>query len=109
MSGKQREALEKCDVLLKRITKSAWFIESRMGLTKETMDVGNAITAALAEPPCNCEVGTAEEQTDRFNNYCDRFLSNHGCSNCPLNNREVNIVTCVCKWSQMPHESEVKE
>ena len=104
MSSKQREALEKCDALLKRITKSAWFIEARMGLTKETMDVGNAITAALAEPVLNCEVGTAEEQVKRWQIFCDAQVC---CEGCPCNKEGDISAKCFARWSQMPYKSEV--
>jgi hypothetical protein len=103
MSSKAREALEKCDALLKRITKSAWFIETRMGLTKETMDVVNAITEAISEPLRNCDVGTVEEQEERFDVFCSRGK----CDNCPLEKEGV-WSNCVIRWSQMPYESEVK-
>ena len=32
----------------------------------------NEIIAALSAPPRNCDVGTAEEQADRFNKFCGK-------------------------------------
>lgn len=59
-----------------------------------------AINAALAEQVKNYEVGTAEEQEDRFRRYCN----SHGtfCGDCQLyDNRRGE---CRFAWSQMPYE-----
>lgn len=53
--------------------------------------------AALAAPPRNCDVGTAEEQAERFNAFCDVELREH-CRNCRL----CNAVDCELAWAQMP-------
>lgn len=65
--------------------------------------------AALAEPRRNCDVGTAEEQTERmYENYC----SHHECYviptdaepyGCPLYEQGVD---CRLKWAQVPYEEE---
>ena len=44
---------------------------------KEAQDMANA---ALSDPPRNCDVGTAEEQTRRWNRFCYR----HECLSCPV-------------------------
>ena len=65
--------------------------------------------AALASPPRNCDVGTEEEQEERFTKFClkDRPCAAGGgvfCAfECPLN----IIENCRLKWAQMPYESEV--
>lgn len=100
---KLREALAKADKALARISKSAWFLESNFAETIEVMKAGNAIEEALALPRRNCDVGTAEEQVERFFNFCKRRKS---CDLCPSNSDSV--VECAIKWSQMPYE-EVKE
>lgn len=102
MSSKVREALEKCDALLKRITESAWFIEASIGTTKDVMDVGNAITEALSVPLRNCDVGTVREQDARFDDFCRFDIC--GCDKCPL---KKTAEDCVLVWAQMPYE-EVK-
>jgi hypothetical protein len=110
MSSKHREVLEQCDALLKRITKSAWFIEARMGLTKEVMDVGNAITEALTEPVRNCDIGTPEEQSVRMSKFCsEQYEKSDGimlCSSCRFHG--IEGLDCQFAWSQMPYEGEVK-
>ena len=54
--------------------------------------------AALAAPARNCDVGTAEEQAERFKAFCDNY---HTCSCCPLNFTD-DITACPIEWSQMP-------
>ena len=98
-AAKMREALEKCDALLQRITKSAFFLDANMGLTIDTMNVGNAITEALSAPPRNCDVGTVEEQKKRFRDFCIRSK----CDSCPCSG-ECNWAYCAIRWSQMPYE-----
>lgn len=66
--------------------------------------------AALAEPARNCDVGTAEEQAERFKQFCnDHQEPWHGCANyCPVLMSEK----CALAWAQMPYEvkeSKVKE
>lgn len=67
------------------------------------------MTKALASPPRNCDVGTAEEQEDRFFNFCKA----HECTmNCPIkkkwNFKCGHKPSCGVIWSQMPYESEQK-
>lgn len=60
--------------------------------------------AALSAPPRNCDVGTAEEQEKRMNEFCN--LHKHGgsvyaCENCEL----FTVDRCELAWSQMPYEA----
>ena len=63
--------------------------------------------AALAAPPRECDVGTAEEQEQRFLKFClkDRPCAAGGgvfCAfECPLN----TIKNCGLKWAQMPYDA----
>jgi len=57
---------------------------------------------ALAKPPRNCDVGTAEEQAERFAKYCDRF---HRCNGCPCCGK-MKYNRCEFIWAQMPYEAE---
>ena len=62
--------------------------------------------AALSEPLRNCDVGTAEEQSERYEKFCYAHRSREkGCGGCPL----CDIPYCEFAWMQMPYESEVKE
>lgn len=61
------------------------------------------VKAALAAPPRNCDVGTVEEQVERFREFCDDEKgSREHCRNCRL----CNAVDCELAWSQMPCEAE---
>lgn len=97
---KQREALEKADAALARISKSAWFMDANFGETVGVVEAGKAIRQALASPPRNCDVGTAEEQECRFHDFCGEHASN-GCGNCPA---MKGAALCVVNWGQMPYE-----
>lgn len=56
---------------------------------------------ALAARPRNCDVGTAEEQADRFVEFCDEEKGNREhCRNCSL----CNAQDCELAWAQMPYE-----
>ena len=54
-ASKMREALEQADAVLSLISKSAWFIDANFAVTKAVIEAGNAIEAALAAPPRNCD------------------------------------------------------
>lgn len=68
------------------------------------------VNPALAKPPRQCDVGTAEEQEERFIKFClkDRPCAAGGgvfCAfECPLN----TIENCRLKWAQMPYEEVAK-
>lgn len=90
MSSKQREALKEADIIL-----------SVMGYDVSS-PIRTQIKAALAEPLKNCEVGTPQEQSIIFDNFCNT------CSTCPLKDKRANmrLVQCEFIWAQMPYEKE---
>ena len=58
-----------------------------------------------AETRRNCDVGTAEEQAERFKKFCfDHQAPWHGCTNCPVLMSEK----CALTWAQMPYTEEVE-
>lgn len=63
------------------------------------------VNTALAAPPRNCDVGTAEEQAERFEQFClDNHSAEHLCSRCPLGKQLGNDVDmCQLHWAQMPY------
>ena len=71
-----------------------------MSLTQVCARLSARIDSALAAPPRNCDVGTAEEQEDRFRRYCNSRGT--FCGDCPLyNNRRGE---CRFAWAQMPYK-----
>lgn len=60
--------------------------------------------ALSANPIRNCDVGTAEEQAERYGRYCDKFTSDGmHCENCPCCGK-IPFGKCEFVWSQMPYE-----
>ena len=62
--------------------------------------VVKVVKAALSAPPRNCDVGTAEEQAERFSFFCTRY---HGCAKCNLNK---GLKDCKFSWAQTPYAEE---
>lgn len=67
--------------------------------------------AALAAPRLNCEVGTAEEQAERFENFCLKYIGcaeetgGSHCIGCPLEKASRHTTQkCELYWAQMPYE-----
>lgn len=88
-----REALE-----------AAWKVIKSMGgyWASQTLPI---IDAALAAPPRNCDVGTAEGQEGRFMRYCNSHYRPNEvdaeCRDCLLSSHRI---TCEFAWAQMPYE-----
>lgn len=62
---------------------------------------------ALAEPVRNCEVGTTEEQDERFKNFCLSYYEpcnvDGECWKCPLFKTKTR---CPIAWAQLPYDEE---
>ena len=65
----------------------------------------NWAQSALASPPRNCDVGTAEEQAKRFKKFCNKHCRGSNvrfpCLTCPL-----PVDKCQLAWAQMPYAQE---
>ena len=70
----------------------------------DPVEIRDIARAALATPPRNCDVGTADEQAKRMDVFCARHGERIGCSwrcdNCPL----CSIERCDLVWAQMPYQ-----
>lgn len=95
-AAKLRVALLRCDAI-------AQLPEVRN--EQSIKDMRNIIRQALAAPPRNCDVGTAEEQTRRMEaEYCHVQKSCYESPSgreCPLHKAEVD---CRLIWAQMPYK-----
>ena len=62
--------------------------------------------STLAAPPRNCDVGTADEQEDRFERFCDthKYVGDDGANICSQDCPCYNNLDCGVRWSQMPYE-----
>ena len=78
-------------------------------IQKLVSDIGKA-RAALALPRRQCDVGTADEQAERFENFCLKHIYagetvGMHCVGCPLVNASKNVTQeCGLYWAQMPYE-----
>jgi len=69
-------------------------------LRDSLLEIERIVAAALAAPPRNCDVGTPEEQQERFNRFCKP------CSDsCPFSECKT-IVECAIKWAQTPYAAQ---
>ena len=98
-AAKMREALEQIRELLsiggKLDTAMCIRYEAAYLIAKE----------ALSAPPRNCDVGTADEQRDRLEEFCARhfrYSADNPCSGCPAYN--VDSRPCVYSFLQIPYD-----
>ena len=60
--------------------------------------------SALSDPPRNCDVGTAEEQLDRYGLFCQNKCpiceNRHSCHICGERYR----MKCMVAWAQLPYD-----
>ena len=72
-------------------------------LAKKTCDRMNK-EVEISRPLRNCDVGTAEEQAERFKEFCEDSQVDEDycsvCSKCVLKNES----NCTLTWAQMPYE-----
>ncbi len=104
-----REALLKC-----REIASQWEADEAAGVAGTTdkpesrsaaeavTDMEFEINAALAAPPRQCDVGTAEEQAERFEDYCEKRCCASDCDHRMY--EDESKVGCTLIWAQMPYE-----
>ena len=99
MEGDQMKMRE---ALLKIETVAGEAVENGTIELPQYSKIVDIVESALSAPARNCDVGTAEEQVERFDKFCDI----HDCkSDCPLFKAE----SCEFAWSQMPYEAKEGE
>ena len=70
----------------------------------EAARVAAAMRAYKSEPR-NCDVGTAEEQFERWIAFCGRY--DDDCTGCPCDvEADVSFTHCFANWAQMPYAQE---
>jgi hypothetical protein len=110
-AAKMREAIVEIIDYLEPIRK--WTMPSKENHTRLTAlfaavdTVYQKAKAALAAPARNCDVGTADEQTDRFKDLCRKYRRGPGpranCKGCPIQHESLHV-GCTFAWSQTPYE-----
>lgn len=100
-----QSVIAKCIDILNKIPDSCGYGGLVDDVADELCDLREEyVKSALAEPPRNCDVGTAEEQEVRFRNYCWNHSSrdkNMECQ-CPIDAEAK--AGCKLTWAQMPYE-----
>lgn len=94
-----RKALEQASYFLHRHHMGAVYAPDGETLIY-CWDVAKIVDDALAAPRRNCDVGTIEEQLQRFEAYCS---AHEPCESCPLD-RPRATPSCGVHWSQLPYE-----
>lgn len=105
-----REALEKtqsviatCMEILNKIPDGCDYDGLVDEVADELCDLREShVNSALSAPPRNCDVGTPEEQAERYENLCDSHTCGSICSGscCPLYDYDCSPFA----WAQMPYE-----
>jgi len=93
--GNQMKIIE----ALKEINRVVW---DKKRHTKEEVEAHRLATEAMTAPPRNCDVGTAEEQTKRLRNNCNKYKPS--CIGCKYAT-DLQKVNCWLAWAQMPYEA----
>lgn len=103
-----RRALEDTEELLEHFAKPGTMLHSAFFLRMRDN------RAALAAPPRNCDVGSAEEQAGRCRNFGDRYnpCAYKGYARCAedcpvhlkLTQEGHGELQCQLEWAQMPYE-----
>ena len=95
-AAKMREALsDACYAMFN-------FLKTQNGGYEEMANALDKAKAALATHPRNCDIGTVEEQAERFDEFCYNHRSREkGCGDCPL---LEGGPCCELAWTQMPYE-----
>lgn len=95
-AAKLREALERI----------AHYTDNRDGMDDPYCADGHILAdiakEALKEPIRNCDVGTAEEQSRRFEEYCESEVCKR--NRCKSQAKALCIERCALAWAQMPYE-----
>lgn len=96
-----REALKQAKEIARTIYSTSDKGSPHEDLAEKIVEI---VSAALAAPTRNCEVGTAEEQAERYGRYCDKFTTDSmHCESCPCCGK-ILLGKCEFAWAQMPYE-----
>ncbi len=104
MEGNQQKMREAVEAALSELDKFGQVHDARIHFA-DIVHVGNAkrmLQEALAAPPRQCDVGTAEEQSERMEKS---VCSKHRCVKCPYY-RINKHGDCSLEWAQTPCEAE---
>ena len=102
---KARKVLERVHnylgiLIRENLVKDAPFLKD--GELENESDLADDVWEVLQGVPRNCDVGTAEEQSRRYEELCDRHTCGSRCSasGCPMYEHDCSPFA----WGQMPYE-----
>ncbi len=84
---------------LVRIHKLTNSLDEECGV--DPVDIRDIARSALSTPPRQCDVGTAEEQKERFRVFCQ--TEKCGRHRCGSGSKSICIDKCAIEWAQMPY------
>ncbi len=97
-----------------RTVLAKWLMDTPFGAWNELGEAIDKCDAALALPPRQCDVGTAEEQEERWHKNCGDEIPD--CKNCKVYGQakesglvgDRGFLRCSCRfiWAQMPYAEE---
>ena len=99
-----RKVLERVNKFLgvlirENLVKDAPFLND--GELENESDLADDVWEVLLGVPRNCDVGTVDEQSERFDAHCRKHM---GCLTCPLREKDGCVPKhCEFAWSQMPY------
>ena len=102
-----RRALRDVSRVAEEMTRGTMTGESvdRKTVDAWAMRLCEIISRDLATPLRNCDVGTAEEQAERFRKFCKMDYISEDCpDDCPLYRKDYSTSHCPFAWAQMPYE-----
>ena len=110
---KARKVLERVNKFLgilirESLVKDAQFLKD--GEIENERDLAYDVYEVLQGVPRNCDVGTADEQRDRLESFCERhfrYSADNHCSECPAYNGYSR--PCAYRFLQMPYEEDAKK
>ena len=115
MGENARASIESCDVgnaakLREALVLALFLLDLKEGVPYKTVSQKDIdfMKAAVAAPPRNCDVGTAEEQYERYKSRC----MSQDCCDCPVREQwdfgQTGSESCQLVWAQMPYEEKSK-
>ena len=104
-----RDALVQVELFLSRVERHGHPTLNpgdRCDACEGTEELRELVCTALSKQPRNCDVGTVDEQDERFEAFCKRYLREDApCSeDCPCRFWGMLGGECSIKWAQMPYE-----
>lgn len=85
-------------------------IEPYSPLDEAASELRKRIMDALAAPARQCDVGTADEQANRFGKLCGKYYNEEEPCNekCPLASLPIihGFPRCQAYWAQLPYDAE---